>query len=138
MYMLLILPLLGNNFGKIYVYTNDTWIFIKKRLHGDSWMYMLLILPMVGNNHGMFGVYKGSNWSRSWRTEIYQACCTWQIYVFCSLTQIEPNVVAENSFSLQCREFSANSKALVGVDCSMEECQDESSSKGVLLDVHYV
>ena len=80
--------------------------------------------------------------------------------------QIEPNVVAENIFSMDsCVEnlsqtlpfeskikehsqdihsfhnagnFSANSKALVCVDCSMEECQDESSSKGVLLDVHYI
>ena len=58
--------------------------------------------------------------------------------MFCSLTQFETNVVVENSFSLQCKEFSANSKALVGVDCSMEEFQDESSSKGVLLDVHYI
>mgnify|MGYP006973828931 CR=1 FL=1 len=39
---------------------------------------------------------------------------------------------------LQCREFSANSKVLMHVDCSMEECQDESSSKGVFLDVHYI
>ena len=34
--------------------------------------------------------------------------------------------------------FAANSKALVCVDCSMEESEDESSSEGVLLDVHYI
>ena len=50
--------------------------------------------------------------------------------------QIEPNVVVENIFNYNAKNFSANSKALVCVDCSMEECQDESSSKGVLLDVH--
>ena len=35
-------------------------------------------------------------------------------------------------------KFSANLKALVCVDCSMEERPNESSSKGVLLDVHYI
>ena len=35
-------------------------------------------------------------------------------------------------------KFLANSNALVCVDCSMEECQDESSSKGVWLDIHYI
>ena len=51
---------------------------------------------------------------------------------------IEPNVVAENIFSYNVENFSANSKALVCADCSMEVCQDESSSEGVLLDVHYI
>ena len=52
--------------------------------------------------------------------------------------QIEPNVVVENILNYNAKNFSANSKTLVCVDCSMEECQDESSSKGVLLDVHYI
>ena len=42
-----------------------------------------------------------------------------------------------NSFH-NAEKFWANSKALVCVDRSMEECQDDSSLKGVLLDVHYI
>ena len=37
--------------------------------------------------------------------------------------QIEPNVVAENIFSYNAENLSANSKAMVCVDCSMEDAR---------------
>ena len=51
--------------------------------------------------------------------------------MFCSLTQFETNVVVENSFSLQCKEFSANSKGILADDvtflCGLRACANTNA-----------